>query len=146
MGRAFTEARTSRSSPTKFRWVIIGPAVVKHPKRVGMLGSSLDVSPTILGLIGRPYETMFFGRDLLQDPPGWKTVRCSITTATSVCYDHSRMVVLGLRQAVDFYEGDPKLVDMQRISNPTPGTRHGTRQHRVIPGGRRSLHAPALPS
>ena len=26
----------------------------------------LDVTPTVLGLIGRPYETMFFGRDLLK--------------------------------------------------------------------------------
>src|SRR5438552_3494475 len=44
--------------------LISGPAVVRAPERVAQLGCSLDVAPTILGLLGRPYETMFFGRDL----------------------------------------------------------------------------------
>ena len=35
--------------------------------RVSALGGSLDVAPTILGMLGRPYETMFFGRDLLRE-------------------------------------------------------------------------------
>jgi len=47
--------------------VILGPAVVKSPTRVGQLGCSLDVAPTVLGLIGRPFDTMFFGRDLLKE-------------------------------------------------------------------------------
>ncbi len=50
--------------------LIAGPAVVKSPSRVGQLGCSLDVPTTILGLLGRPYESMFFGRDLLQEPAG----------------------------------------------------------------------------
>jgi len=48
--------------------VILGPAVVKSPARIAALGGSLDVSPTVLGLLGWPYETMFFGRDLLCEP------------------------------------------------------------------------------
>jgi len=68
--------------------VILGPSVVKAPQRSGALGNSLDVSPTILGLIGRPYETLFFGRDLLNDPPEGARA-CSITVATSAC---SRMI------------------------------------------------------
>jgi phosphoglycerol transferase MdoB-like AlkP superfamily enzyme len=35
-------------------WLVLGPAVVKNPERIGMLGNSLDVAPTILGMIGRP--------------------------------------------------------------------------------------------
>jgi phosphoglycerol transferase MdoB-like AlkP superfamily enzyme len=46
--------------------LIAGPAVINEPRRIGQLGCSLDVGPTLLGLIGRPYETMFFGRDLLK--------------------------------------------------------------------------------
>jgi phosphoglycerol transferase MdoB-like AlkP superfamily enzyme len=49
--------------------VILGPAAVKSAARVSRLGSSLDVGPTLLGLIGRPYETLFFGRDLLAASP-----------------------------------------------------------------------------
>src|SRR5438876_313704 len=45
--------------------LIAGPAVVKSPARVRQLGCSLDVSPTLLGLLGRPYQSLFFGRDLL---------------------------------------------------------------------------------
>src|SRR5207253_9088894 len=47
--------------------VILGPAVVRAPQRLPQLGCSLDVAPTVLGLLGRPYDTMFFGRDLLKN-------------------------------------------------------------------------------
>jgi phosphoglycerol transferase MdoB-like AlkP superfamily enzyme len=43
----------------------VGPAVVKQPLKVDVPGCQLDVAPTLLGLIGRPYETVFYGRDLL---------------------------------------------------------------------------------
>lgn len=46
--------------------LLFGPeGVVERGARVDVAGSSLDVSPTILGRIGRPYDTVFFGRDLL---------------------------------------------------------------------------------
>ena len=54
-------------SPYEIPLVILGPAVVKSPSRIGQLGCSLDVSPTVLGLLGRPYDTLFFGRDLLRE-------------------------------------------------------------------------------
>ena len=49
--------------------VILGPAVAPQPQRRHATGCSLDLPPTILGLIGRPYESLFLGRDLLHDPP-----------------------------------------------------------------------------
>ena len=49
--------------------LIAGPAVVKNPSRLGQLGCSLDVPTTVLGLLGRPYQSLFFGRDLLNNPP-----------------------------------------------------------------------------
>jgi phosphoglycerol transferase MdoB-like AlkP superfamily enzyme len=45
--------------------LVVGPAVVNAPVRVDTLGCQLDIAPTLLGLIGRPYESTFFGRDLL---------------------------------------------------------------------------------
>jgi len=100
-------------------FVIFGPAVVKEPQRVGTLGNSLDVAPTLLGLLGRPYETMFFGRDLLNDPP--EAARALLNNNRSIgMYADARMVILGLQKAAYFYEGDPKLVELQPVPGTTP--------------------------
>ncbi len=40
------------------------------PRRVETLGSSIDVAPTLLGLLGLSYDSPFFGKDLLRVPPG----------------------------------------------------------------------------
>jgi phosphoglycerol transferase MdoB-like AlkP superfamily enzyme len=99
--------------------VILGPAVVKEPKEIGTLGSSLDVSPTVLGLIGRPYESMFFGRDLLHDPPD--TSRALLNHNRDVgMFSRNRMVVLGLQKTVEYYAGNPKVTNLQPVTDPTP--------------------------
>ena len=92
--------------------VILGPAAVKAHVKVGALGNSLDVAPTILGLLGRPYETMFFGRDLFS---GTQTnSRAVLNHNRSIgLYRDERLVVLGLKQGVEFYAGDPKHEDIK---------------------------------
>jgi phosphoglycerol transferase MdoB-like AlkP superfamily enzyme len=88
-------------------FVILGPAVVQKPQRIHALGCSLDISPTIFGLIGRPYETMFFGRDLLNDPT--ETFHAVLNHNRDIgMFAQNRMAVLGLQKAIEFYEGDPK--------------------------------------
>ena len=99
--------------------VILGPAAVKKPQRVGMLGNSLDVSPTILGLIGRPYQTLFFGRDLLHDPPEGARALLNHNRDIGMFAD-DRMVVLGLQNTVKFYEGNPKTTDLKAPAKVTP--------------------------
>jgi phosphoglycerol transferase MdoB-like AlkP superfamily enzyme len=97
--------------------LIAGPAVVKQPARLPQLGCSLDVPVTLLGLIGRPYETLFFGRDLLKDPPDQGRVLINHNRDIGL-YERERLVVLGLRQTVEYYQGDPKVVDMKRLAAP----------------------------
>jgi arylsulfatase A-like enzyme len=98
--------------------VVLGPAAVNGPSRVGELGGSLDVAPTLLGMVGRPYETLFFGRDLLKSVAAsgraWLNHNRDIGMLT-----RDRLVVLGLMQTVEFYAGDPKVVDMSLISHPS---------------------------
>ena len=97
--------------------VIAGPAVVHGPVRVSQLGSSLDVAPTILGLLGRPYETMFFGRDLLKSRP--EDGRAFLNHNRDIgMLMHERLVVLGLKQTVEFYAGDPKVAEVSLLSQP----------------------------
>ena len=102
--------------------LITGPAVVKSPSRVPQLGCSLDVPTTVLGLLGRPYETMFFGRDLLRSQPeegrGFLNHNRDIGLLT-----HDRLVVLGLKQTVEFYQGDPKVVEMSPLPHPADADR-----------------------
>jgi phosphoglycerol transferase MdoB-like AlkP superfamily enzyme len=102
--------------------VILGPAVVKAPARLGMLGSSLDVAPTVLGLIGRPYETLFFGRDLLHDPP--ENGRAPVHHNRDIgLFTQNRLVVLGLLRDSDFYAGDPKTGGLTPLTLITPRDR-----------------------
>ncbi len=45
--------------------LIYAPHLLPKPQRIDVLGSSMDVAPTILGLLGLGYDSTFFGRDLL---------------------------------------------------------------------------------
>ncbi len=94
--------------------LIAGPAVVKAPGRPAMLGCSLDVAPTVLGLIGRPYQSMFFGRDLLKEPGAPARVLINHNREIGL-YAQERLVTLGLMQNVEYYRGDPKVVDLERV-------------------------------
>jgi phosphoglycerol transferase MdoB-like AlkP superfamily enzyme len=102
--------------------LIAGPAVVRSPSRVSQLGCSLDVPTTVLGLLGRPYETMFFGRDLLRSRP--EEGRALLNHNRDIgLLARNRLVVLGLKQTVEFYQGDPKVVDMSPLPHPTEADR-----------------------
>jgi phosphoglycerol transferase MdoB-like AlkP superfamily enzyme len=98
--------------------LIAGPAVVKSPSRIGQLGNSLDVSPTILGLLGRPYDTLFFGRDLLKSEPAQGRALLNHNRDIGML-SASRLVVLGLMQTSEFYQGDPKRVNMAPLTSAT---------------------------
>ncbi len=98
--------------------VILGPAAIHAPSRVGELGCSLDVSPTLLGMVGRPYKSMFFGRDLLRLAPD--DGRAFLNHNRDIgMLTRDRLVVLGLTKTVEFYEGQPKLVNMSLLKQPS---------------------------
>ncbi|MFZ1072829.1 MAG: LTA synthase family protein [Verrucomicrobiia bacterium] len=91
--------------------VILGPAVVPQPQRIHALGCSLDVPPTVLGLLDRPYKSLFFGRDLLHDPPD--TFHALLNHNRDIgLFARDRLVVLGLQKTVKFYAGNPHVVNL----------------------------------
>lgn len=96
--------------------LIVGPAVVNGPSRAGQLGCSLDVAPTLLGLIGRPYQTTFFGQDLLNSS-GTAWALLNHNRDIGMLSNHS-LVVLGLIKAEEFYSGDPK-GEMRPLPSPS---------------------------
>jgi phosphoglycerol transferase MdoB-like AlkP superfamily enzyme len=99
--------------------VIVGPAVIQMPSRIPHLGGSLDVAPTVLGLVGRPYESLFFGRDLLNSPPSENRVYLNHNRDIGL-YRQERLVVLGLGKTSEFYQGNPKSIEMTLLSQPGP--------------------------
>jgi len=102
--------------------LIAGPAVVKDASRIGQMGCSLDVPTTILGLVGRPYESLFFGRDLLKSQPAEGRAFFNHNRDIGLLM-HNRLAVLGLMKTVEFYQGDPKVVEMSLLTQPTDADR-----------------------
>ena len=65
---------------------------------------------------------MFFGRDLLKNQPAEGCALLNHNRDIGLL-THDRLVVLGLRQTVEFYQGDPKVVDMSLLAQPTEADR-----------------------
>ena len=88
-------------------FLVLGPVVVKTPARLPQLGSQIDVAPTILGLVGRPYETTFFGHDLLKTSADHDRVLVNHNRDIGIAVrDH--LVVMSLNRKMEYYHGDPK--------------------------------------
>jgi phosphoglycerol transferase MdoB-like AlkP superfamily enzyme len=95
-------------------FVVLGPAVVSQPRVVSTLGCSLDVAPTILGLIGRPYDSTYFGRDLLGDEP--ERGRALVHHNRDIgMLRGEEMVVLGLKKSVTYYRVSPTTHEFDEV-------------------------------
>ncbi|MGB5132345.1 MAG: LTA synthase family protein [Steroidobacteraceae bacterium] len=79
----------------------------KHiaPRRVDTLMTQIDVAPTVLGLLGLPYEAPFFGQDVLHSPADGRVALFNHNHDIAIFRD-GRIVVFGLKQAVDYYDYD----------------------------------------
>ncbi len=97
--------------------VLFGPAFVKAPRRISTLGCQLDVAPTLLGLLGRPYDSIFFGRDLFKEAPSRRWVLLNHNRSIGA-YRDERLVVLSLNKKLEFFRGNPKLGQMTRTDHP----------------------------
>ena len=97
--------------------VVLGPAVVKQPRRISTLGCQLDVAPTLLGLVGRPYTSTFFGRDLLKDPDEGRRVLLHHNRSVGI-YADERLVIFSLNRRVEYFAGNPKTGQMKLVPEP----------------------------
>ena len=92
----------------------------KHirPRRVQALMTQIDIAPTVLGLLGLPYEAPFFGQDALNTPPRSRVALFNHNHDVAI-YRDGRIVVFGLRKSVDTYRYDPA-TDTYSASTPDP--------------------------
>lgn len=72
-----------------------------------VLGCQLDVAPTILGLIGRPYDSLFFGRDMRLPVNAPRRAVLNHNRSVGI-YRDNRLVALSLNRVVEQFRGDPK--------------------------------------
>jgi arylsulfatase A-like enzyme len=91
------------------------------------LGCQLDVTPTILGLIGRPYDSLFFGRDLLADETAEGRVLMHHNRSIGI-YRNERLAVFGLNQQQSFWQGRLKGGELNPLAEPDPMARATARE------------------
>ncbi|HEX2527111.1 MAG TPA: sulfatase-like hydrolase/transferase [Geminicoccus sp.] len=76
------------------------------PGRNATLGSSMDMAPTLLGLLGWSYDSPFFGLDLRRVPDGQG--RVAMAHNYSVAYGRNgKVVVLGPKRDLTSYRMEP---------------------------------------
>ena len=74
--------------------MIYAPKHLK-PQRVDTLMTQIDVAPTVLGLLGLPYEAPFFGQDVLHSPESSRIALFSHDHDVAI-YRDGRLAVLGM--------------------------------------------------
>jgi len=97
------------------------PGIVPAGARVGELASSMDVPPTILGMLGGDYDSKFFGRDVLS-PHARPGIAVMTHNNEIALMRGNRLAVLGLRGATTVYDVDASAT-MHRIATPDAGER-----------------------
>ena len=103
--------------------MLFGPAVASAPQRISTPGCQLDVAPTLLGLIGRPYESCFFGHDLLKWPNVHNRALLHHNRSIGI-YADNHLVVFDLNKHVEYFVGNPKLEQMHKVIQPDDEHQH----------------------
>lgn len=79
------------------------PGILPAGARVSTLASSLDVPPTILGVLGMEYDSKFFGHDVLHVDPS--AGRALMTHNNEIALMRgSRIAVLGLHRSLQLFD------------------------------------------
>jgi phosphoglycerol transferase MdoB-like AlkP superfamily enzyme len=76
------------------------------PRRVDALLTQIDVAPTVMGLLGLPYEAPFFGQDALATPREHRIAFFNHNHDVAA-YRDGRLAVLGLGKALGTWHYDP---------------------------------------
>lgn len=86
--------------------IMYAPSLLPQARAIDTVGSSMDVAPTILGLMGLAYDSTFFGRDLLTITPekGYALVQHDRDVGL---FDGEQLAVLSAPKTVRAYRFEP---------------------------------------
>lgn len=79
------------------------PGLIPAGRRVDTLASSMDIPPTILGLLGAGYDSKFFGHDIFRIAPSDGRALMSHNNQIALMRG-GRMAVLGLHESTSLFE------------------------------------------
>ncbi|HMU95751.1 MAG TPA: LTA synthase family protein [Elusimicrobiota bacterium] len=85
-------------------FLIYAPGMLK-PKKVDVLGSSLDIAPTLMGLTNMHYQSVFFGRDLWDVDPATSYALMQHDRDVGILRE-GRLAVLGLHRTARVFKYD----------------------------------------
>jgi phosphoglycerol transferase MdoB-like AlkP superfamily enzyme len=91
----------------------------KHvpPRRIERLMSQIDIPPTLLGVLDFDYYSKFFGRDVLQSPPG--TDRAFVANYQTLGYlTRDRMALLHPRRKTEVFRVDADKNILEPVNDP----------------------------
>jgi membrane-anchored protein YejM (alkaline phosphatase superfamily) len=98
--------------------LLAGGPLERVPRRVDVPGCQLEVAPTLLGLIGRPYRSLFFGHDLLKPGAAARDHSLMHHNRSIAIHRAGRQVVFGLNQTLEYWQGDTASGRMERVNTP----------------------------
>jgi phosphoglycerol transferase MdoB-like AlkP superfamily enzyme len=86
--------------------------------RLSTISSSMDVAPTVLGLLGLEYESKFFGRDVFTVSP--RDGRAPLTHNANVALlEEDVLAILGLQGTATAWRYDPRDESLSPLSRET---------------------------
>jgi phosphoglycerol transferase MdoB-like AlkP superfamily enzyme len=77
------------------------------PRQIDTLMTQVDIAPTVLGMLGLPYEAPFFGVDILHEPPGHSRLALFSHNHDIAILRDNELEVLGLGKTHQSYHYDP---------------------------------------
>ena len=101
------------------------PVLLLRPDGVGVetrchtLASSLDIAPTIMGLLGGDYRSVFFGRDALNLPPEQGYALMQHNHDVALLTADNKLVVLDARRQAWVYDFDQSNFTLKAEKLPT---------------------------
>ena len=98
--------------------LMLGPDDFGKGTRCSTLACTLDIAPTVMGLLGGDYRSIFFGRDALHLPPEQGYALMQHNHDVALLTADNRLVVLDARRQAWVYTLDPKTFALKPESLP----------------------------
>lgn len=98
--------------------LMLGPEELGQGTRCSTLACTLDIAPTVMGLLGGDYRSIFFGRDALHLPPEQGYALMQHNHDVALLTADQRLVVLDARRQAWVYTLDPKTFALKPESLP----------------------------
>lgn len=119
------------------------------PERNPVLGSSIDMTPTLLGLLGLTYDSPFFGRDLRRVPEG--SGRVVMQHNFSIAMGGAQIAIIAPGNKTLGYAMTPGPYELTPLNAPDPATLEGVSAltqtaHRMFYAREYHRSDPALPN